>query len=68
MANILLTANEVAHLLGVSKGTIKNWKNPKSRYYRPDFPKPLKLSARVIRWQLKEIEDYFVNFDTNYEE
>ena len=68
MTNILLTINEVAHLLGVSKGTIKNWVNPKSRYYRPGFPKPLKLSTRVIRWQFKEVEDYFANSDANYEE
>ena len=68
MTNILLTINDVANLLGVSKGSIKNWKDPKSRYYRPDFPKPLKLSSRVIRWRFKEIEDYCVSFDTNYKE
>lgn len=67
MINRLLTIDEVAHLLGVSKGSIKHWKNPKSRYYRSDFPKPLKLSARVIRWQAREIEDYFVNY-ANYKE
>lgn len=68
MTGILLTINEVAKLLGVSRETIKNWKNPKSRYYRPDFPKPIKFSARVIRYQFKDIEDYYANLDANYKE
>lgn len=30
---------EVVKLFGVSRASFDRWQNPKSEYYRPDFPK-----------------------------
>lgn len=54
----LLKVEEVADILGVSKSTVWNICNPKSRQYRPDFPKPFKVSANATRWLVADVETY----------
>ena len=39
-------------------GTWWNWNNPKSRHYRADFPKPVKIAANATGWLESEISDY----------
>lgn len=58
MNNTVLRVNDTARIMGVSRATIWNWANPKSRHYRPDFPKPIKLSASITGWLSSEIDEY----------
>ena len=56
MNNTVLRVNDTARVMGVSRATIWNWVNPKSRHHRPDFPKPIKLSENITGWLSSEIE------------
>lgn len=58
MTNQVLTVKEVAKYLGVSVATVWNMCNPKSRHYRPYFPKPFKVSANATRWLGQDVENY----------
>ncbi len=37
--NKILRRTQVLAMLGVSCSTMADWENPKSKRYRPDFPK-----------------------------
>lgn len=50
---ILLSAEKVAEIFGVKPRTILE-KYTKRR----DFPQPVRLSARVLRWDAAEIESF----------
>lgn len=56
----LLSVKEVASLFGVTENSIWRWVQgkPGNNSYKPDFPKPLKCSARVTRWKAGEIAAY----------
>ena len=66
--NTVLRVNDTARVMGVSRATIWNWANPKSRHYRPDFPKPIKLSANITGWLSSEIEEYLNKLAAKREE
>lgn len=68
MNNTVLRADDTARALGVSRATIWNWANPKSRHFRPDFPKPIKLSANITGWLASEIDDYIGKLAAKREE
>ena len=68
MNNTVLRVNDTARVMGVSRATIWNWVNPKSRHYRPDFPKPIKLSENITGWLSSEIEDYIGKLAAKREE
>lgn len=54
----ILRAERAAAVFGVSRSTFWAWNNPKSRYYRPDFPKPIKISTNATGWRQSELEAY----------
>ena len=54
----LIRAKELAQLLSVSDTIIWNWVNPNNRRYRPEFPKPIKISQNVTAWRESEIVAY----------
>ncbi len=68
MNNTVLRADDTARALGVSRATIWNWANPKSRHFRPDFPKPIKLSENITGWLSSEIEEYLNKLAAKREE
>lgn len=68
MNNTVLRADDTARALGVSRATIWNWANPKSRHHRPDFPKPIKLSENITGWLSSEIEEYLGKLAAKREE
>ena len=68
MNNTVLRADDTARALGVSRATIWNWANPKSRPFRPDFPKPIKLSEKITGWLSSEIEEYLNKLAAKREE
>ena len=49
----------------VSLSTLWNWNNPKHRLYRPDFPKPFKVSANTTGWLQSEIDGYICKLAEN---
>ena len=53
-----IDVNGLAQAFSVSTSTIWNWNNPKSRHYRPNFPKPVKVSANATRWPADEVAAY----------
>jgi len=54
----LLRTNDVCECLNICRATIYNWINPNSKYHKPDFPKPIRLSERTVAWSQDEITDY----------
>lgn len=41
----ILRMSELTMMLGISRSSIYEKLNPKSRYYDADFPKPIRLGA-----------------------
>lgn len=48
----LLRIGEVAAILGIAEVTIRKWVG------RGDFPPPLRIGRRCIRWTRQQIEEY----------
>ena len=46
---------KVVQVTGISKGSIYNKINPKSKYFDPDFPKRISLGARTIGFYESEV-------------
>lgn len=44
--------------LGVGKTTFQDWQNPKSKRYRPDFPKKIRLGANSVGYLESEINAF----------
>ena len=49
---------ETMKMLGVSKSTFADWQNPKSKRYRPDFPKKIQLGDNSVGYLESEINSY----------
>ncbi len=54
----ILRVKDLAQYLNVSRSTIYNWLNNKSKYYNANFPKPISLSQRAKGWLKSEIDAY----------
>ena len=52
-------------MFGVSLSTVWNWNNPKHKQFRPDFPKPIKVSANATGWLQSELEGYLQKLADN---
>ena len=53
----LLTARDIARVLGISERTL--WRLvSKSRGGHGGFPKPLRLGGHAVRWRWQDIEKY----------
>lgn len=50
---VLLRAAAAAHRLGVSRTTL--WR---LRRDDPDFPRPLRLTPRVVAWRVRDLDDW----------
>ena len=44
--------------LGVGKTTFQDWQNPKSKRYRPEFPKKIQLGANSVGYLESEINAF----------
>ena len=49
---------ELCRLLGRSKSMLYLDMDVESKYYKPDFPKPIKLSSRSIGWRAADVYKY----------
>ena len=54
----LMTINDVSISTGLSRSTIYEKVNPKSRYYDPTFPKQIFLSTNRVAWLVDEINSW----------
>ena len=52
----LLNIREVSQKISVGKSTIYDWMSPKSKRYKPDFPKPFQNMGGFNRWREAEME------------
>lgn len=49
---------QCAKLLGLSRSTVYLRLNPKSKYYDPNFPKPIQLGMKAVGWKLADVYSY----------
>lgn len=57
----ILRLPAVIETCGLSRSTIYEMLNPKSRRYNPDFPKPIKLSSSSVGWFQHELNDWLLS-------
>lgn len=53
--NRVLRLCDVINMLGISRSTVYEKLNPKSRRYDPTFPKGFKLSSSAVGWKASDI-------------
>lgn len=51
----LLTARDVARIARISRSWLYALRNPRSAYYDPAMPPPIRLGQRSVRWRLASI-------------
>ncbi|MCK3654622.1 hypothetical protein A4G19_02200 [Pasteurellaceae bacterium Macca] len=54
----IIRRNAVIGMFGVSKTTFAEWQNPKSKRYRPDFPKRVQLGVNSVGYLESEVTAY----------
>ncbi|MGL5110633.1 MAG: helix-turn-helix transcriptional regulator [Vibrio ordalii] len=52
---------ELTRIVGLSRSTIYNKLNPKSKGYDPEFPKPLRLGAASVGWLLSSVDQWLIS-------
>ncbi|EOE4445722.1 helix-turn-helix transcriptional regulator [Proteus mirabilis] len=57
----ILRMTELTVMLGISRSSIYEKLNPHSKYYDPDFPKPIKLGASSVGWQYASVEKWLTS-------
>ncbi|MDZ7841520.1 MAG: AlpA family phage regulatory protein [Gammaproteobacteria bacterium] len=58
MANNVLRLSAVKDRTGLSRSSIYNKLNPKSRYHDSSFPTPIRLGARAVGWDEQSIQGW----------
>lgn len=54
----VLRLRQLLKALGISRSTVYLRINPKSKYYDPVFPKPIRLGTKARGWVLSDVNDY----------
>ncbi len=57
----IVRKRDVPELLGISRSTLANWLNPKSEYFRQDFPEQIRLSARLAGFRVHDLERWLAD-------
>ncbi|SPJ31473.1 helix-turn-helix transcriptional regulator [Falsiruegeria mediterranea] len=55
MANKILRRIAVEEQTGLSRSSLYAKLDPNSRYFDPEFPRPLRLGIRAVGWRESEI-------------
>jgi predicted DNA-binding transcriptional regulator AlpA len=58
---LLVSAHQAARIIGISERTLHNFRK------REDFPKPIVLGPRTVRWRRQEIEAWIASLPANTE-
>lgn len=53
--NTILREGQVTVATGLGRSSVWAYGNPRSRYYDPTFPKPIKLGVRAVGWRANEV-------------
>lgn len=56
--NKVFRLKDVIRILGISRSMLYLWMDEQSKYFNPDFPRPIKLSIRSIGWKSEDIEAF----------
>lgn len=59
----ILRMNDLVQLLQRSKSMLYLDMNPASRHYKPNFPKPVRLSVRSVGWRAKDVYAYIASLE-----
>lgn len=51
----ILRERQVILASGLGRSSIWAYANPRSRYYDPNFPKPIRLGVRAVGWRASEV-------------
>ncbi|EMH9441560.1 AlpA family phage regulatory protein [Proteus mirabilis] len=54
----ILRITELTKALGISRSSIYEKLNPRSKYYDDTFPKPIKLGASSVGWLYSSVEKW----------
>lgn len=46
----IIRTKDLVAMLGVSRSTVYNWLDHKSKHHRPEFPRPIKIGKAAIGW------------------
>ncbi|EFA4080515.1 TPA: helix-turn-helix transcriptional regulator [Escherichia coli] len=57
----ILRMADLTALLGISRSSIYEKLNPKSRYYDADFPKPIRLGAASVGWRSTSVDEWIAS-------
>ncbi|CAM6596356.1 MULTISPECIES: helix-turn-helix transcriptional regulator [Enterobacterales] len=57
----ILRMPELTMILGISRSSIYEKLNPKSRYYDADFPRPVRLGTASVGWQSTAVEAWITS-------
>ena len=58
MQDSILRLKAAVETTGISRSAIYDKLNPRSKYYDPNFPRPLKLGARSVGFRSSELETW----------
>lgn len=53
---VILRLRQVLQKIGIGRSKLYLFLNPRSKYYDPDFPRPITLGLRSVGWNLAEVE------------
>lgn len=51
----IIRLKELLQLIALSRATVYDRLNPKSKRFAPSFPRPIKLGAASVGWSLNEV-------------
>ncbi|GKL35803.1 hypothetical protein NUKP55_29240 [Klebsiella variicola] len=57
----ILRMAELTAILGISRSSIYEKLNPKSRYYDAEFPRPVRLGAASVGWRSTAIDEWIAS-------
>ncbi len=56
----ILRIRTVMAKIGISRSTIYDWLNPKSKRYDPTFPKPRQLGKQSVGWLETDLDKWLL--------
>ncbi len=56
MQSAIIRPAQIKQVVGIGRTLAYEKANPKSPYYDPTWPRPVKLSARAVGWKLAELQ------------